>query len=70
MAHCALELHVPTLARIKPGWAPATNGKAENGLLFSSSEKPIDAIHRLNFLYFSRCGMIESVPSRRILSAS
>ena len=23
-----------------------------------------------NFLYFSRCGMIESVPRRRILSAS
>jgi hypothetical protein len=27
-------------------------------------------LYRENFLYFSRCGMIESVPSRRILSAS
>ena len=26
--------------------------------------------YRENFLYFSRCGMTESVPSRRILSAS
>jgi len=26
--------------------------------------------YRENFLYFSRCGMIESVPSRRILSFS
>ena len=28
------------------------------------------ALHLENFLYFSRCGMIESVPSRRILSFS
>ena len=26
--------------------------------------------YRENFLYFSRCGITESVPSRRILSAS
>ena len=26
--------------------------------------------HRLNFLYLIRCGMTESVPSRRILSVS
>jgi hypothetical protein len=26
--------------------------------------------HRLNFLYLMRCGMVESVPSRRILSCS
>jgi hypothetical protein len=26
--------------------------------------------YRENFLYLSRCGMMESVPSRRILSAS
>ena len=27
-------------------------------------------VYRENFLYFSRCGMTLSVPSRRILSAS
>jgi hypothetical protein len=28
------------------------------------------ARYRLNFLYFSRCGMMQSCPGRRILSAS
>src|SRR5258708_6614997 len=35
-----------------------------------SRAKQIGAIHRENFLYLIRCGMIESVPSRRILSFS
>jgi hypothetical protein len=26
--------------------------------------------HRLNFLYLMRCGMVESMPSRRFLSSS
>jgi hypothetical protein len=42
---------------------------------FDGSETPLlpdgrNLPYRENFLYFSRCGMTESVPSRRILSAS
>jgi hypothetical protein len=34
-------------------------------------EEALDVrLQRVNFLYFSRCGMTESVPRRRILSCS
>ncbi len=42
----------------RPGGEPAGNP------LLASRD------YRENFLYFSRCGMTLSVPSRRILSAS
>jgi hypothetical protein len=40
------------------------------GMAGSSPAMTASKDYRENFLYLSRCGMIESVPSRRILSAS
>ena len=59
--------------RVMPGFMPGihvfrhSQGKDVDGRDKPGHDKKIQ---RENFLYFSRCGMTESVPSRRILSAS
>ena len=40
------------------------------GLKAKIGDPEVCSRYRVNFLYFTRCGMIESWPSRRILSFS